>query len=328
MPRGLDKLTIERLVFIRYMHTLGVEQSHKPYPQSTPAILIWHDSVELFVYLASVQPKSVFTHSSPTFMQYWSMTLARGKLTQNKAMGDLNAIRVRFKHAGTLPTPQEIEDQRAFTTLFFEENTPIAFGLKFESLSLLQLVDIDSVRKHLELAEKLAAKKKYWEAICETAIAYAFFTAERETSRYLGRINPNAGQYFHHFSTNLGWGMRVQSRGPSANSDIGALVSALEREFNEIKRPLKGLQEVVSLLLQNIDHNAYHRFQQIAPSTKPKFVRPESAASDDEGHLEIEIEQLPDNYYHVPPSARTLEDYTFCRDFVIECVLRVPGGGS
>ena len=49
----IDNVTIQRLALIRYLYNSAVEESRKPEPIGSTSILMFHDSIELFLQLAS-----------------------------------------------------------------------------------------------------------------------------------------------------------------------------------------------------------------------------------------------------------------------------------
>lgn len=44
----IDQVIVKRLALIRYLYTVGVEQSYRPEPLCSASILTFHDSIELF----------------------------------------------------------------------------------------------------------------------------------------------------------------------------------------------------------------------------------------------------------------------------------------
>ncbi|HBX87013.1 MAG TPA: hypothetical protein DEG09_00170 [Marinilabiliaceae bacterium] len=95
---------MQRLAFIKYLYTVAVEQSKQPEPLSSSSILSFHNSIELFLQLASEYLD--VGSKSPGFMDYWELLepkLTEGGLTQKESMRRLNKARVALKHHGTLP---------------------------------------------------------------------------------------------------------------------------------------------------------------------------------------------------------------------------------
>jgi hypothetical protein len=63
MPDPLTKDLTRRLVFVRYLYELGVEQSHKPEPFAAVAVLTFHDACEMFLQIAAEHNGSLFLKS-------------------------------------------------------------------------------------------------------------------------------------------------------------------------------------------------------------------------------------------------------------------------
>ncbi len=165
--------TLRRLAFIRYLYLLAADQSHQPEPLSSASILGFHDSVELFLQLASEQLN--VGNPKPGFMDYWTLIdpkISSGELAQRESMRRLNNARVSLKHHGTLPSASSIEGFRASTTNFFEDNTQVIFGLAFSEISMADLVTFEPALLTLKDAELRLAKKDYEGAICKIAIGF------------------------------------------------------------------------------------------------------------------------------------------------------------
>ena len=121
---------IKRLAFIKYVYTLGIEQSYQPVPSSSVSLLLFHDSIELFLQLAS----EIFDvgKSKVEFMAYWdllSKEISDETLPQKEAMRRLNKARVSLKHSGTRPSEIDIESFLFSSTSFFFFSVPLFFFL-------------------------------------------------------------------------------------------------------------------------------------------------------------------------------------------------------
>jgi hypothetical protein len=73
MAKDLNPQTMRRLALSRYLYTIGVNQSFQPEPLAGVSILAFHDSVEIFLQVASEHldvsgPKGKEQRS---FMGYW-----------------------------------------------------------------------------------------------------------------------------------------------------------------------------------------------------------------------------------------------------------------
>ncbi len=94
-------------------------------------------------------------------------------------MKRFNRARVALKHDGTLPAQAEVEDFRQIVGSFFEENSPILFGLEFNEISLSGLVSNELVRTSLQLAEKAIR-----DSDCGSALEEAVKAFRRTLSEY------------------------------------------------------------------------------------------------------------------------------------------------
>src|SRR5436309_12583636 len=68
----VDPTTLSRLAFIRYLYTVGLQQSGQPEPLNSSAILTLHDSVELFLQLAS-EFLNAHPKANQDFNGYWDI---------------------------------------------------------------------------------------------------------------------------------------------------------------------------------------------------------------------------------------------------------------
>lgn len=104
----IDKV-MERLAFIRYLYTVGAEQSRKTEPFCWVSILTFHDSVELFLAIAAEYLDLNKRIRDIKFMEYWTLLSTKLKekhkngLTHKISMEKLNKARVDFKHYGKCP---------------------------------------------------------------------------------------------------------------------------------------------------------------------------------------------------------------------------------
>ena len=165
--------TIKRLSFIKYFYQFAKEQSKLPTPQNYISILMFHDSVELFLHLSSeflgLNLRDI------NFMEYFTRIngyLKDQELTQRTSMDKLNRTRVSLKHKGLYPNPDDIEYFRVSTQNFFKENCSIVFKIDFEKISLLDLIQDDEVKRILKDAQDYINKTHYKEALECIGIAF------------------------------------------------------------------------------------------------------------------------------------------------------------
>jgi hypothetical protein len=309
MSNQLSQTTLETLAFIRYMYGAALEQSEKPEPFSSSAILTLHDSVELFLQLASVQPNVSFNHSNPSFLDYWQMTTTGGKgLTQKTAMATLNKVRVNLKHTGVFMPKREIKKLEASVLAFFEENAPIIFDIAFEAISMALLVHHDKARENLENAESLVGQGKLVEAMNEIALAFKriILSYEWDRNTFL-RHDPHTWSADDELARNY----RLHLQGSRDHSpDIEAIIRGIGDYFDKVQERINDMEPVLLMLSIGLDYRRYYKFMAKTPIVKTYIQR-----NSDEG---VGYQIFPRQNY-----APTLNDYYFCMRFVVEAAIAV-----
>lgn len=288
----LNETTIQRLAFIRYLYSVGAEQSYQPEPLSSASILTFHDSVELFLQLACEHLN--VGSSSPAFMEYWDLInrkLAPIELSQKESMRRLNKSRVSLKHHGTLPSTLDIEAFRANATSFFEENTPIVFGIAFQSISLISLVFCKDARESLTQANQLLSENKLDDAMDKITIAFSQLLDDYETRKeaWYGRSPFFFGTTFSSFDL---------------DSNTTANDRRLKRFLEKLKETITSIQSATKILSLGLDYARYAKFRLLTPS----------------------IARTLDGTYHISrfrTQPLAPEECKFCFDFVIESALRL-----
>jgi len=295
----IDETGINRLAFIKYLYNVAFEHSYRPEPLSSVSILTFHDAIELFLQLASE-----YLHVGKeqiSFMNYWellSRKLSDDELTQKEAIRRLNKARVALKHHGTLPSNLDIEAFRASATNFFEENTPIVFGIRFSDVSLIELVHCADAKKDLKEAEEMLKKGSIEDAIGKVALAFAQLIDD-----YENRKIDHYGRYPCSFSSP--WGMVTSiSAGSDLGCDIESFSSEVESAIDDIVDSVEDLQATMGVICLGIDYRRYVKFQLLTPKVKKS-----------DGTHEIYRRK------EVSRVATTMEDVQFCINFVIESAI-------
>lgn len=280
-----------RLAFIKYLYDVAVEQSQKPEPSCSASILAFHDSIELFLQLAS---EFLDAKKDSTFMGYWDLLKPclelRGKegLTQKTSIGRLNDARVQLKHHGHHPSKFDIQDFRTNARTFFEENTPIVFGLQFADISLIELVKCEAAKNSLKEADKLKGSKTE-DALDKVAIAFAQLIDD-----YENRKKDEFGRspfFFGEPSSFTDYFMKF-------DNEMGSFVT-------NTNNSIRALQDSVKILSLGIDYRKYAKFRLLTPI----IIRIPF------GTYNLQRIRLG---YNVTPQT---EDVQFCIDFVIECAI-------
>ena len=150
----LTRYKFERLAFIRYLFKLGIQHAQDPGPQSSVAILLFHDAVELFLELAS---QELHLKPADSFMNYFSgldkKLQPSPPLPQRENMRRLNNARNALKHKGLRPDRSDLEHYSNIVIRFFEEATPRIFEVDMDSVSLVTVVRCETARRYLYAAE-------------------------------------------------------------------------------------------------------------------------------------------------------------------------------
>ena len=280
---------LRRLAIVRYLYNSAVRQSRQPEPLGLTSILMFHDSIELFLQLGSEQLN--VSKQGLGFMDYSSLLepkLGR-EIAEKGSLLRLNKARVDFKHYGILPSRLESESFRASVTSFFEANTPPIFGVEFRSVSMLELVQCKEARKSLEEADKMIGEGKIEDALDKIAVAF-----NQLVDDYEDRKTMTFGQSPFFFGESLTFIGRSFER----MTGLGEFAESVRSCIEEIQNALK-------LLSLGLDYRRYAKFRLFVPY----------------------ITRIPRGPYHIVRSKRekvpSIDDCRFCYDFVIETALHL-----
>jgi hypothetical protein len=222
------------LSFIRYMYDLGLEQSKQPEPLSSVSVLIFHDSVELFLQLVCVANNTNI--KDIVFMGYWEEIEKKTNLvlTQKETMRKLNDARVQLKHKGVMPSKSLIESARHDVNNFFLENTLSSFNIQFESISMANFVKCEPARKNIEEADTLLGESKLDEAVKKISLAFEQIIDDYEKRKV------------------------VEYGGRSPFSSLQKFTGGSRSTFNEQRRMEK-------IQMMGLDYNKYTNFRLLVP---------------------------------------------------------------
>lgn len=293
----IDPSVIRRLAFIRYLFGLGVGQSRAPEPLASASLLTFHDSVELFLLVASEHLNVGAAQLS--FMDYWaqlSQKLPNGcELPQKEAMRRLNKSRVALKHHGTLPSKLDVDAFRAATGAFFLDSTPLVFGKSFDEISRTEFVTPDPARDKLKAAEQELDSDDLKSALCNIAIAFAEIINDYE-DRKRGQYGDSPFFFGHDLTFQNSFFMGL---------DRAGLPQRLGEFADRVKESIDMMQDAIRMLALGLDYRRYSRFQLHAPY----------------------VTRMPSGSYHVQRDSRgsiaKKEDVRFCIDFVIETAVHL-----
>lgn len=299
----IDSHTLQRLAFIRYGFLVASEQSQQPEPMSAYSLLGFHDSVELFLQL--VAEHLDVGKNKTQFMEYWDLiapALSSQPLSQQTAMKRLNNARIALKHHGNLPSTTQVDQFRAITGSFFEDNTLMVFGVRFDEVSLIDLVPYEEPRETLKMSEAAMNQGDTEQAMSNIAMAFEQLISEVNQG-YLARYHRSPFYFGASFTFDSAFFRRRTE--PIANP---------EREAFEDKlvKAVESLQSAVKILSLGLDYRKFARFSLLTPVVKRTLG----------GDYIVQAVQGSTGSIDWPPS---LEACRFCLDFVIESAVRMRG---
>lgn len=288
---------LKQLTFIKYLYYSGSNEAQKKSPLSSVAILQFHDSVELFLELASDAFDA--NTNNANFMGYWQIIEDKLKgttLSFKEPMRKLNEARNSLKHSGNKPSQSDIDGYRINTKDFLIENSTKLFSIDFEEVSLSDLIPYANVKEHVKKAEELAKAQKYKKAAFNYAISYKLLVKkytknknnfygenlfdfgdvpEYEKIRYLGRRTPD--------------------------------IEEGQKKFNrKVEDSLKELYEALDVLALGINYKKFLRFDDITPDV----------------YLDASNSY---QYSYKEDRKKEKQELDFCKDFIIETSLNLYG---
>ncbi len=259
MPHPLTKDLTRRLAFVRYLYTLGVNQSHKPEPFAAVAVLTFHDACEMFLQIAAEHNGLTFPKQrSPDFLEYWPLFEQQTKLqvTSKVSMGRLNRARGNLKHGGVLPAHDEIEGFRATVTSFLEDNALPLLGVNLDDISLTSMIKSDDVRGPLERAETTLSAGDMQSALGEVAVAFTV-SLRRFESRPRASTRPVGPYSLRHATVSL-FGVF----GGGFGDEIGDELRDVRRTLDRV---VDVFSEAITVVAYNLDFDSYLLFKTHAP---------------------------------------------------------------
>ncbi|MEU7946325.1 hypothetical protein AB0C50_16750 [Micromonospora taraxaci] len=303
MPLSPD--TIRRLAFIRYLHTLGAEQSRLPEPMSFACVLTLQDAVESFLILAT---DHLGAAASKTFDQYFEKLaphLPDGVgIAVEQGMKRLNKARVNLKHYGFPPGTESVAMAVSDTATFMAANTMTVFGIDYESVSMAHVIVQEPVRELVTKAEAASANGDRIAAMIRLAAAFEELFDPHEPSR--SRWNADASPLA--FGPRFNWPLKADKIArlfpPGQRAVSGHDYKALGEQIEGLTRAVEELRPAVRMGALGINYSAYRRFQNLVPSAVRFFG----------GRTEY---RAPEGYQ---PSA---EEFAFCLQFVVSASLRL-----
>ena len=297
-PSPIDPLIMQRLAFIRMLHQQGNEQAQLPSPMRVTCILTLHDAVELFLVLVG---DHLGANLSPRldFMAYWAeiQSKANVQLTSKTAMDRLNRRRVDFKHHGNLPSTESLARACADVSTFFEENTPLVFGIDYDVIDMTDLIPQAATRALLKQATTEESTGNRTEAMALLADAFEnLFYQHADANNYPPSLFA--------FGPDITYPLRKGDiRRALPNNQLG-YASRLADQISDVTDIARATQTGLRVVSLGVDLHRYERFRQLVPHVFHGMA----------GNREV---RPPPDY------APTAEHLRFCMDFLITVALRL-----
>ena len=244
------EILIKRLSIIKLLYRIGIDQSRSSELTSFFSILSFHDSIEMFLKLAAEKKgKSDCQH----FMDYWDRI---PELTLKETLRNLNSRRVNLKHKGLIPGKIEIATSRVNATDFFEQNTPIIFGLQFSEISLFDLIKFTKPKEYLINAQNGLDTNKI--DTCIEEVTKAFY-------ELLYEYKKNKRDWVDKTHFDLVESISYPSKRYSFNDETkdDKILEELFKKVNTNFEKLENAMEVISL---GLDYRKYIKFKILTPN--------------------------------------------------------------
>ncbi len=221
------------------------------------------------------------------------------KLLHQREMDGLNQLRVAFKHRGTLPSSSALQQTCADTRAFLEDNTPLVFGIAFGSIDMAEVIPQIDVRSKVFAATAAASVGDIRDAMGVLAEAYDQL------------FGPAAG-WFEHPVGSFGVTVHKMPLSQIASSLAPAQSDTAERAhwqglaalLEEVFEATRQMQRAMRVMALGIDYRQFERFAELTPA------------------IDYYLDQRAERHER-PDYAPTVDEFEYCRSFIITASLRV-----
>ena len=301
----MQSTILKRLAFIKLLHQQGVYQSQMHEPANSIALLMFHDSIELFLQLCTETLD--ISKQDQTFMGYWKAINSHKEdkqVTQEGPMRQLNKARVSLKHYGAFPSKLDMESYRASTLLFFQVNTPTFFNIDYNEIDLSDLVANKKTRRRLKAAKMHFKKRSHLEGAKHCAIAFDILISHYLSNKKFWGRSP-----FHvRSSMSFNKPFRIHTMGVGSMFGDEA-TRKFDKEIAEFadnaSTAIKEMQDSLKILSLGLNYKKFVRFNLLTP----RAVRVYS------GKYSVSDQNVPENFSY------TDEEIEFLGEFIIESSL-------
>lgn len=299
----LTAQAMRRLAFVQMFFQQSIDQTRQPEPLGVTGLLGLHDAVELFLQVAA-ERLNVALPPFVSFLDYFKLIKngAGVRLMRQREMEGLNSLRVNFKHRGTLPGTTATADACEDVRRFFEENTPLVFGIAFADIDMAEVIPQQAVADKVREANAATGSGDLAEAMGLLAEAYeAIFIFPRSGRR------DQIGWFGENIRTMTEYDLRSALHPPDSDRTrrpAGATYQQVASVIAETAAAAAEMQRAMRVMVLGIDYWQFERFKRLTPAIITFMT----------GQQE---RRAPKDY------APTADDFGFCREFVVTAALRV-----
>ena len=277
----MTKETItKRLIIIKQLLKIGLNQSKLSDNLSFLSILSIHDSIDMFMNLSA--EKKAIKSRGLFLMQYFDHI---PELILKSSVEKINKRRNSLKHDGLIPGRIEIEETCSIAIIFFKENTPKVFDIDSDSITLFSLIDYDDIRIPLETAQAFLENGDHKNAIKSISIAF-YHTTIQDRKLQKGEIeNPLNKANINPIIKD--WKFYTQQMEPLfEDQELVFTEHKTEEGYVEISEGLASIAyrtnnalnyifDSLDLLRAGVGYRQYRYFESFMPKTYPNRKKPE-----------------------------------------------------
>ncbi len=289
---SISQVILKRLFFIKYLYQLGIKQSSQKTPKDSISILMFHDSIELFLQL-STEYLNASTQTNIGFMEYWGIInqkLQGQQLSQKNQMRRLNKARVNLKHHGILLNESDIESFRVNTSDFFSDNCSIVFGINFSEISLIDLVDNSDVKYLFR-----DAMNYYEQNNITRALEYFSLTFKVLIYDFKEKFQAYRYELFG-----------------NENFILDCEDDTIRSDLDKFSYAIDNIQYILKYLIYGINLKDFIKFSLLTPDVS--FIRT------DFRNYKID---LPLPFFEEKEKLFSQDQLEFCKEFIIDCALKL-----
>ncbi len=175
---------IQRLSFAKFLLEEGIKKSQLSNPLDSTAILNIHDCSDIYMQLLCEVYEKLPKKQNPSLIELINGLNPRlDELDKERInvsqFNRLNTARNKLKHETVFLNKIDIIGYCTEVRNFMIDSIPQHFkGLDFDSISLVHLIKIPQVKKHLEIAESHLLSESYAKALINISQAYGYLISE------------------------------------------------------------------------------------------------------------------------------------------------------